>query len=199
MVRGCYESKKQVYHSPHEFRRIYSGRLSPSPRQDQRRWEPRGTKGAVPLLLLLLMKAIPLVPLDSRLPRCPDKVWTTPLPPSSSPSPLPRRRLGNGEGGEPENKKSRYRLHLKQARRIILLLMLSGNAKVVAFVPLDSRHPSRPAFGGNDWGAENDSGRGRHCPACSGQSSKKEYCFQPVIVRLVPGGSRNLFSPVNPF
>ena len=29
-------------------------------------------------------------------------------------------------------------------------------------------------------------------------SSKKEYCFQPVIVRLVPGGSRNLFSPVNP-
>ena len=30
------------------------------------------------------------------------------------------------------------------------------------------------------------------------ESSKKEYCFQPVIVRLVPGGSRNLFSPVNP-
>ena len=31
------------------------------------------------------------------------------------------------------------------------------------------------------------------------ESSKKESCFQPVIVRLVPGGSRNLFSPANPF
>ena len=31
-----------------------------------------------------------------------------------------------------------------------------------------------------------------------GESSKKEYCFQPVIVRLVPDGSRNLFSPINP-
>ena len=58
--------------------------------------------------------------------------------------------------------------------------MFSGSAKVVAFVSLDSRHPSRPAFGVDDWGAENDGGRG-------------------VIVRLVPGGSRNLFSPTNPF
>ena len=40
---------------------------------------------------------------------------------------------------------------------------------MVAFVPLDSRHPSRPAFGGDDWGAENDGGRGGS------------------IVRLVPG------------
>ena len=40
------------------------------------------------------------------------------------------------------------------------LLMFSGSAQVVAFVPLDSRHPSRPAFGGDDWGAENDGGRG---------------------------------------
>ena len=38
--------------------------------------------------------------------------------------------------------------------------MFSGSAKVVAFVPLDSRHPSRPAFGVDDWGAENDGGRG---------------------------------------
>ena len=88
--------------------------------------------------------------------------------------------------------------------------MFSGSAKVVAFVSLDSRHPSRPAFGGDDWGAENDGGRGQHCPADPHWSlptrqhqrrwgsSKKEYCFQPVIVRLVPDGSRNLFSPVNP-
>ena len=34
---------------------------------------------------------------------------------------------------------------------------------MVAFVPLDSRHPSRPAFGVDDWGAENDGGRGQHC------------------------------------
>ena len=38
--------------------------------------------------------------------------------------------------------------------------MFSGSAQVVAFVPLDSRHPSRPAFGVDDWGAENDGGRG---------------------------------------
>ena len=38
--------------------------------------------------------------------------------------------------------------------------MFSGSAKVVAFVPLDSRHPSRPAFGVDAWGAENDGGRG---------------------------------------
>ena len=48
--------------------------------------------------------------------------------------------------------------------------MFSGSAKVVAFVSLDSRHPSRPAFGGDDWGAENDGGRGS-------------------IVRLAPNGS----------
>ena len=88
--------------------------------------------------------------------------------------------------------------------------MFSGSAQVVAFVPLDSRHPSRPAFGVDDWGAENDGGRGiiaRLAPNGSlpprqdqsrWGSSKKEYCFQPVIVRLVPGGRRNLFSPVNP-
>ena len=89
--------------------------------------------------------------------------------------------------------------------------MFSGSAKVVAFVPLDSRHPSRPAFGVDAWGAENDGGRGsiaRLAPSWSlptrqdqsrRGSSKKEYCFQPVIVRLVPNGSRNLFSPGNPF
>ena len=31
---------------------------------------------------------------------------------------------------------------------------------MVAFVPLDSRHPRRPAFGVDAWGAENDGGRG---------------------------------------
>ena len=41
--------------------------------------------------------------------------------------------------------------------------MFSGSAKVVAFVSLDSRHPSRPAFGVDDWGAENDGGRGCLC------------------------------------
>ena len=88
--------------------------------------------------------------------------------------------------------------------------MFSGSAKVVAFVPLDSRHPSRPAFGVDAWGAENDGGRGsiaRLVPNGSlptrqdqrrRESSKKEYGFQPVMVRLVPGGRRNLFSPVNP-
>ena len=43
---------------------------------------------------------------------------------------------------------------------------------LLPFVPLDSRHPSRPAFGVDDWGAENDGGRGHHCPACSGQSRR---------------------------
>ena len=57
--------------------------------------------------------------------------------------------------------------------------MFSGSAKVVAFVPLDSRHPSRPAFGVDDWGAENDGGRGHHCPAC------------PQRVIANPSGSKN--------
>ena len=39
--------------------------------------------------------------------------------------------------------------------------MGSGNIKVLAFVPLDSRPPSYTPDGCDNWGAENDGGRGR--------------------------------------
>ena len=64
--------------------------------------------------------------------------------------------------------------------------MFSGSAKVVAFVPLDSRHPGRPAFGVDDWGAENDGGRGQHCPAC------------PQLVIANPSGSKKVGMPLPP-
>ena len=72
----------------------------------------------------------------------------------------PASSMDNGSDCPACSGQSRGASGIKQERRVILLLMFSGNVKVVAFVPLDSRHPSRPAFGVDDWGAENDGGRG---------------------------------------
>ena len=76
---------------------------------------------------------------------------------------------------------------------------------MVAFVPLDSRHPSRPACGGDDWGAENDGGRGQHCPADphwslpTRQHQSRRGSTHPVILAaLVPaeGGDWGGGNPV---
>ena len=52
-----------------------------------------------------------------RLPRCPDEVWTTPLPPSSSTFQLLRRSLGNWKVGEPGNKESCFPMQLAKEVR----------------------------------------------------------------------------------
>ena len=97
-------------------------------------------------VILLLMfsgnvKVVAFVPLDSRHPSRPafGGQWTTGVPRMTAGGASLPGLFWAIQGSE---------RHLKQERRVILLLMFSGNVKVVAFVPLDSRHPSRPAEGG---------------------------------------------------
>ena len=76
---------------------------------------------------------------------------------------------------------------------------------MVAFVPLDSRHPSRPAFGVDDWGAENDGGRGSIARLVPGSPDVKPFGVAEHLtggeaaVRIKEGGNPVKKSQANCF